>query len=228
MKFYAVGVGPGDPELITLAALRTLREAGLIVVPLSAPGKESEAERIVRRHLPDAPILQIVFPMVRDEARRDAELRAQLETCRGRWESVPSVVMPVIGDSALYATAFWLAKAWSQLTDVQLQLVPGVSAHSLACCLTGQFLAMGDDVFSVIPGTAAEERITEALRACDCAALYKPSALKGRLREIVASAGPWRQVIRVDRAGLDGQKIVSGPEALDEASEYLSTLLLWR
>ena len=165
MNFYVVGVGPGDPDLITLAALRTLREAGLIVVPLSAPGKESEAERIVRRHLPDAPILQIVFPMVRDEARRDAELRAQLETCRGRWKSVPSVVMPVIGDSALYATAFWL---------------------------------------------------------------YKPSALKGRLREIVASAGPWRQVIRVDRAGLDGQKIVSGPEALDEASEYLSTLLLWR
>ena len=106
--------------------------------------------------------------------------------------------------------------------------MPGVSAHSLAAACARRFLALGEDVLCIVPGTAESGRIEAALRAADAAALYKPSALGDGLRPLVLRAGPWRETVRVDRAGLPDERVLSGDEALAAAGEYLSVLLLWR
>lgn len=138
-------------------------------------------------------------------------------------------MLPVIGDSALYATGAYLYDVWKELVpDLELVLVPGVSAHSLASSCARRFLALGEDVLCIVPGTAEPGRIEAALRAADAAALYKPSALGDGLRPLVQRAGPWRETVRVDRAGLPDERILSGDEALAAAEEYLSVLLLWR
>ena len=137
--------------------------------------------------------------------------------------------MSVIGDSALYATGAYLYDVWKELVpDLELVLVPGVSAHSLASSCARRFLALGEDVLCVVPGTAEPGRIEATLRAADAAALYKPSALGDGLRPLVLRAGPWRETVRVDRAGLPDERILSGDEALAAAEEYLSVLLIPR
>ena len=146
----------------------------------------------------------------------------------GRSEKL-ALVLPVIGDSALYATAAYLYDAWRELEpSVELELVPGVSAHSLAASRARRFLALGSAVLSVIPGTADTEAVKRALLNCDSAALYKPSALGEQLRSLVESTGPWSEMLRVDRAGLPDERILEGRETLTPVTEYLSTLLLWR
>ena len=133
------------------------------------------------------------------------------------------------GDSALYATGSYLFDVWRSLVpDLELALVPGISAHQLAASRAGKFIAMAEEVLSIIPCTGDGEKIKKALAAADSAALYKPSALGESLRETVEACGPWRRMIRVDHAGLADEKIIEGSAALDAAGEYLSVLLLWR
>ena len=229
MRLIVAGVGPGDPGMVTAGALRALEDADLVLIPHSRDGRPSVAEGAVRAHLRDGVAVSVVFPMIRDAQGRDAALRERLEELRPRWEGAGNVVLPVIGDSALYATGAYLYDVWKELVpDLELVLVPGVSAHSLAAACARRFLALGEDVLCVVPGTAEPGRIEAALRAADAAALYKPSALGDGLRPLVQRAGPWRETVRVDRAGLPDERILSGDEALAAAEEYLSVLLLWR
>ena len=229
MRLIVAGVGPGDPGMVTAGALRALEDADLVLIPHSRDGRPSVAEGAVRAHLRDGVAVSVVFPMIRDAQGRDAALRERLEELRPRWEGAGNVVLPVIGDSALYATGAYLYDVWKELVpDLELVLVPGVSAHSLAASCARRFLALGEDVLCVVPGTAEPGRIEAALRAADAAALYKPSALGDGLRPLVLRAGPWRETVRVDRAGLPDERILYGDEALAAAEEYLSVLLLWR
>ena len=227
-KFIAVGVGPGDPDLITVKALKVIERADLVLVPVPAAGRGSVADAVIRAHL-DVETISVVFPMTRDENARDNLLRDQLESFRPRWEGAGSVALPVIGDSALYATAAYLYRVWKALEpSIELELVPGVSAHSLAGARARRFLALGEEVFSVVPGTAQPDAIVQALKSCDSAALYKPSGLQDGLEAIIRSAGPWSEVLRVDRAGLPDENILRGGAALSAPDTYLSTLLLRR
>jgi precorrin-2/cobalt-factor-2 C20-methyltransferase len=227
-KFIAVGVGPGDPDLITVKALKVIERADLVLVPVSGAGRDSVADAVIRAHL-KVETVPVVFPMTRDDKARDDLLRQQLESLRPRWEGAESVALPVIGDSALYATAAYLYDVWKALEpSLELELVPGVSAHSLAGARAGRFLALGEEIFSVVPGTASLDAIVQALKSCDSAALYKPSGLREDPRAIVQSTGPWSEVLRVDRAGLPGEDVVRGDAALSAPDTYLSTLLLRR
>jgi precorrin-2/cobalt-factor-2 C20-methyltransferase len=229
MKLVAAGVGPGDPDLITIKALKIIEAADIVLVPVSETGRESVAGTIVRAHLKDVETVPVVFPMTQNEALRDVRLHEQIEALHARRSDAQSVVLPVIGDSALYATGAYLYDVWRKIdASVELELIPGVSAHSLAGSRARRFLALGDAILSVVPGTAGAGAVIRALKASDSVALYKPSALKDRLRQVVRSAGPWSRVLRVDRAGLPDERLLEGDEALTRVDEYLSILLLWR
>lgn len=229
LKFTVVGVGPGDPDLITVKALKIIEGADIVLTPHSKTGRASVAENVVRAHLKELKTTSMLFPMVDDSEERDSVLRQQLEELKPLWEKAESVALPVIGDSALYATGSYLYDVWKEFVpNLELALVPGISAHSLAASRASVFLAMGEDILSIIPGTDSADHIANALAAADSAAIYKPCALKEKLKDVVMSAGKWKRIIRIDRAGLPDEKIFEGEAALAPAEEYLSIMLLWR
>jgi len=229
LKFTVVGVGPGDPELITIKAIRIIKEADVVLTPHSPCGKFSVAEQIVRLNIPDIKTTPITFPMLTDSNEREKFLLSELKRTYGSWHGADKVVLPVIGDSLLYATGSYLFDVWKKiLPGLELLLVPGVSAHQLASSRIGAFLAVGEVIFSVIPCSKNRDEVVAALRRSDSAALYKPCMLKDALLSVVTESGPWRRITRIDRAGLADEKIYEGNAALEQAEEYLSILLLWR
>lgn len=228
MKLYGIGVGPGDPELVTLKALRLIEEADVALAPISAPGRSSVAWGIVSGHL-DREKQDFIFPMTRDTEARDEQLREQVRKLDSILDDSARIAVPVIGDSALFATVAYLWKVWRGLRpDIELELVPGISAHSLASSIGREFLALGEERLLVVSGTVDKEKLTASLRAADSVALYKTSALGQQLRALVESTGPWAKVVRVHRAGLEEQFVLEGNEALQPTEDYLTVLLLWR
>ena len=230
MKLWGVGLGPGDPELVSFMAVRIVKEADVVFVPLSGKDRESVAGHILESHV-SRETVPFVFPMIRDEEERDGFIAAKLDELRPCWEGCENMALPVIGDSALYATVAYFYDALKKLCpSAELELVPGISAHSLASCRAGEFMALGRERFSVVPGTASVDDIMSILASSDSAVIYKPSALGSGLASVVDMTGPWKTVTRIDRAGLDDERILRGRKALEPVGEYLSVveLLRWR
>ena len=136
------------------------------------------------------------------------------------------IFFPVIGDSVLYSTGAYLVEELQKFfPELEIEFIPGISAHSLAFACAKKFMAMSEEIFCVIPGTADIEKILRALKFTDSAAIYKPTALKDKkIFDFIKNK--FSEIIRVDFAGLPNEKIFEGSEALENIDEYLSILLL--
>lgn len=226
MRLIIAGTGPGEGRLLTLSAFQRAKEADIILVPRAHGDLPGQAEKVITKFFPEQKIVHMTFPMTSSAGKRDRAILSQLEALRPEWEPAQTIFFPVIGDSMLYSTGDYLLEAWRKLVpDIEVSFIPGVSAHSLAAACAKRFLSMRDEVFSVIPGTADSVKIRRALSACDCAAIYKPTAVKN----ILELAEGFRHVVRVDYAGIPGlEKIVRGEKALSGITEYMSVILLWK
>jgi precorrin-2/cobalt-factor-2 C20-methyltransferase len=212
-----------------MGAFRTLEEADVVFVPMSSEEKRSIAGEIYLSLSKGRKTYPFWFPMTNNSSKRDAEILRQIKEYSTVWRGAKSVALPVIGDSALYATVAYLYNAWREICpELELKLLPGISAHSLASCLGGEFLSMGRERLSILPCSEEFARLEEIMKVSDCVALYKPSALGKELPKLAEVTGPWSRALRVHHAGLPEQSLVRGDEALSPTDDYLSVLLLWR
>ncbi|MBR0251209.1 MAG: precorrin-2 C(20)-methyltransferase [Synergistaceae bacterium] len=227
MNIFVAGIGPGNYDLITLSALEHASRSDLIIVPRSDMNTMGMSEKVIRHYVKDKFILPVHFPMIKDENECIRVIHEQL--MHHQWEGRENIFFPVIGDSVLYSTGYYFVRAFEKIiADINIEFIPGISAHSLASSLAKKYLAIRDEIFCVISGTSDPERITAAMRASDVIAIYKPKAVKN-LRELVMKAGEFKNIIRIDYAGIqDKESIHEGLEALNEIHEYMSIILLWR
>ena len=219
------GVGPGDLGLITLKAIREALYSDMILVPRSKIHEQGLAEKIIAHYLPSRKLTPILFPMTRDSNQRDEIILSQLESIRSEIESSEEIFFPVIGDSVLYSTGAYLIEAMREITAVDVRFIPGISAHSLASSCAKRFIALSDEILTIIPGTASPEKISAALEHSDSIAIYKPSAIRDIKRYV--DPEKFRVILRVDFAGIpEKEKIFDGESALEGIDEYLSVILL--
>ena len=210
MNIFVAGIGSGNYDLITVSALEHAKLSDIIIVPSSKINTAGIAEKVIHHHLPEKIILPVYFPM-------------------HDWTNINSIFFPVLGDVMIYSTAEYLIDAFRRINpDIKAEFIPGISAHSTAAACVKKFLAMRDEIFTVISGTAEPEKIISALKASDCSTIYKPKAIKN-LRDIIDASGHFSKIVRVDFAGIpEREKIIEGYDALDEIDEYISIVLLWK
>ena len=223
------GLGPGSPELVTIEALNSARDSDLIIVPRSRENSQGVAEKIILTHLPERELTKILFPMIHDSNKRDEIILTQLMKIKARLDDASKIFFPVIGDSMLYSTGAYLLDSLRKIhSDIECRFIPGVSAQSLAASCAKRFLAMSDEILTIIPGTADPLKIKRALELADRAAIYKPGSCPD-LANIIHESGSFTKIIRVDFAGIpDKEKIYEDNEALTNINNYLSIILLWK
>ncbi len=158
-RLYVVGVGPGDPELLTLKAVRILGHVGSICVPRGTEGGESLALSIVRKgvSLDGKEIIEAYFPMKKTAGRShraelDAQWRETISLILDRLRRGIDTAFITIGDPGLYSTFFYL---YDRLIDecpgLQVEIVPGISSINASAARAGISLASGDDRIAILP-----------------------------------------------------------------------------
>jgi precorrin-2/cobalt-factor-2 C20-methyltransferase len=207
MRLIGVGVGPGDPEHLTLKALRALREAGRVFVP-----EGGRAAEIVAEHVACEPL---AFGMS-DAASRD-------EHWDRAGERIAEVVragtaaFATIGDPNLYSTFAYIAQTVRALVPgVVVETVPGITAMQDLAARSGTVLAEGTERLALVPYTAGEHALKDALRSFDTVVIYKGGRHLPAVMEAVGEGAVYGEEL-----GRPGQTLTPP----DGAAPYFSTVI---
>ncbi|SDM05122.1 precorrin-2 C(20)-methyltransferase [Paenibacillus jilunlii] len=189
---YGVGVGPGDPELITLKACRLLRECPVIAYPATKKGGKSYAHEIVEMHIKadEKVMLGLVFPMTKDPGLLVSGWNRTAELCWNELKQGRDVAFVTEGDPNLYSTFIHLARLMQELhPGVPVVSIPGISSVLGAAAALGQPLADGDQRVGIIPATEDREALKEALLHHDTVVFLKVAKVLDLLLDVLDELG---------------------------------------
>jgi len=227
-----VGMGPGDPELLTLKGLRVL-QAAPVVAFFAKHGRMGHARTIADGHLrTDARELRFEYPFTTELAVEDPRYlrdmgvfyEACAERVAERLRAGEDVALLCEGDPFFYGSAMYLFDRLCQAFPHET--VPGVSGMSGCWTRAALPITHGDDVFCVLPGTLDEDRLASRLAACDAAVIMKVGRNLPKIRAALATAGLLSRAVYVERGTQEGERIVP-LAALDEAqAPYFSMILV--
>ncbi|SCX58126.1 precorrin-2 C(20)-methyltransferase [Lysinibacillus fusiformis] len=173
---YGLGVGPGDPELITVKAFRVIQESPVIAYPKKLRGSKSYAHRIVDVYInpEEKDMLGLVFPMTKDEAVLEREWTKSVELVYEKLQEGKDVAFVTEGDPLLYSTFIHMMKLMQDMhPDVEIRTVPGISSFNGSASRLGIALADGDDCVAIIPAYDDYEAMREAIESHDAVVFIK-------------------------------------------------------
>lgn len=173
---YGVGVGPGDPELITVKAYRLLQTCPVIAYPNKRMGSKSYALEIVELYVDAAEktMLGLVFPMTKDTEVLQAHWQETVESVWSHLESGLDVAFVTEGDPMLYSTFIHMQRLMQERhPDVAIVSVPGISSVTAAANRLGVPLADGDEVVAIVPASDNEADMERAIFVHDAVVFLK-------------------------------------------------------
>lgn len=206
---YGIGIGPGDPELITLKGSRILARCKHVFVPKGPAGDESLALSIAKQHIPDAcHVTRIEFPMTRDRDELRKNWEASAKPIALLLRAGADVCYLTLGDTLMYSTYIYMLKGLrTHLPDAEIVTVPGVTAFSAAAALAGFPVGVGQQPVNVVPASENLESLETALSMGGTVILMKIGKKVGPVLKLLESSGHIDDAILVTRAGLTGQRI---------------------
>ncbi|MDD2498874.1 MAG: precorrin-2 C(20)-methyltransferase [Desulfitobacteriaceae bacterium] len=224
-KFYGIGVGPGDPELITIKAAKILNTIDVVLLPDSQTGKKNIAYEIARREInSQAKLVSVNFPMVSD---RDTINQAGKTAARLVEEHVKegkNVAFITLGDPSLYSTYGYIVKNLSVSTEVET--IPGITSFCAAAAVTNRPLVEGEEILSIIPATASEEKMESIFAGSQSQVFMKVYNHKDKVLKMLEKHGMMEHSILVKRCGFEDCSVEDNlTKALSKEKQYLSIIL---
>jgi precorrin-2/cobalt-factor-2 C20-methyltransferase len=224
-QLFGLGLGPGDPELVTLKALRLLRAAAVVAYP-APKGGDSFARSIVAEWIePAKREIAIDFPMRPGPPPADLYDRAAATIAR-ELDAGRDVAFLCQGDPFFYGS---FAAIFTRLVPrYRVQVVPGVSSLVACAAAAAAPLVQRDETVSVIPATLAEPDLAHALAACDSAAIIKLGRHAAKVRELLGTLGLIDNAIYVERASQKRERVARFADVDPASVPYFAMVLVRR
>lgn len=221
--FYCVGVGPGDPELMTLKAVRTLEACSVVAAPRTKSG-EMLALEIAKKaaDLKDKLTLPIDFSMTRDEAQRQREYEAGARAIAGYLEAGRDVAMVNLGDVSIYATCTRMAELVKGM-GFSIVMIPGVPSFCAVAARLGESLTAEGEPLHIFPAGVSD--LDQALELKGTKVLMKSGRQLPGVMEALDRAGALGHSSLVENCGLPGER-VAAPLEKGTQSGYFSTIVV--
>lgn len=227
---YAVGVGPGDPELLTRKAERILRSADVILAPVSNPSEASVALETIREFVDETRQQIIVhqFPMTSDRARLLPAWQDAAALLAEHASAGCSVAFITIGDPLFYSTFIYLLRILrEQWPHIPVEIIPGISSIFASASVAALPLVEADEKMIVVPATAGIEQIKSALDGSETVVLLKVKPLYPAILDLLKSSGREQRVVFVERVGSSRQKVLTNfAEISAHSPDYLSLMII--
>jgi precorrin-2/cobalt-factor-2 C20-methyltransferase len=228
VRLIGVGMGPGDPELVTVKAVRVLREAGRVFVPVLSMVDTGRAEATVRAHAGHDRIERLVFALNErtDAARRERHWDAAAARVADWLRETGGVAaFATIGDPNVYSTFTYLAQTVTALlSGVAVETVPGITAMQALAAAAGESLVEGAERLTLLPlaggGVGA---LREALGTDGSVVVYKAGRHLPAVADLLKDAG--RDALLGEHLGLPDERVAALSD-VDGPAPYLSTVLV--
>ena len=218
---YGVGVGPGDPELMTLKAIRLIRENDVIAVP-GKVAKEAVAYQIAAAVVPelaDKELVSVYMPMIKDRALIDAEHRKGAKLLEQYLDQGKNVVYITLGDPTVYCTFSYLQHIL-EADGYQVELVPGIPSFCAAAARLGLPLVEWDEPLHVVP---AVHKTGAELDQPGTYVLMKSASHMAKVKNLLRSSG--RDVQAVENCSMETEKVYRSVEEIPDDAGYFSLII---
>ncbi|MEX0350277.1 MAG: precorrin-2 C(20)-methyltransferase [Paracoccaceae bacterium] len=229
---YGVGLGPGDPDLMSVRADRLLRGARHVAYFRKA-GRTGQARKIVNGMIPDTAIeFPMEYPVTTEIAVSDPRyndlLAAFYESCTARLKALSdqgeNVVVLCEGDPFFYGSFMHL---YSRLRDeAPVEVVPAITGMSGAWTATGDPITWGDDVLTVLVGTLPENVLAERMAQTDALVVMKIGRNIDKVKRALKSAGLYDRAWIVEYAQMANQTVTRLSEACEKITPYFSIIIV--
>ncbi len=218
---YGVGVGPGDPEYMTLKACRLIRENEIIAVPGKVP-QESVAYKIALGAVPELAektLVPVYMPMLKDREKIDAEHQKAAKLFESYLDQGKNVVFLTLGDSTIYCT-FSYIQHYLEADGYQIELVSGITSFCAAAAALGVPLVEWDEQLHVLP---AVHRLEAELEQPGNYVLMKSASKMSAVKDILRRSG--RAVSMVENCCMPGEKRYHSVDEIPDDAGYFSLII---
>ena len=225
-KLYGIGVGPGDPELITLKAKRTLEEADVVAYVMAA-GAKSFARAIVSDFIADGQ-QEYSFEIPMKPSRQPAQLaydRAAIDIAEFL-DAGKNVVVLCEGDPFFYGSFMYLFERLSG--QYETEIVPGISSLNAGAATLKRPIAARNDVLTVIPAPMESDKITELMAKADAICFIKIGRHFARIRKLIEEAGLMSCAAYLERVSGDDEKTMALADVSGTEVPYFSTIMIYK
>jgi precorrin-2/cobalt-factor-2 C20-methyltransferase len=230
-RLVGIGVGPGDPDLLTVRALTALRRADRVLAPATAPDAVGRAETIVRQATPDVRVERVAFAMHPDPEVRAEALRAVADAVVDHLDAGEEVGFITLGDPLTYSTFSTVAdKVRLRRSEATVEVVPGIMAFQCLAARTHTVLV--DERQRLTVRTALDSDDLSADLAAELAdpartvVLYKGGRQLPELAEAARAAGRLEGAVAGELLGMTGERIATLSELATGPASYLATVIL--
>ncbi|MGV0837917.1 precorrin-2 C(20)-methyltransferase [Mycolicibacterium thermoresistibile] len=229
---WGVGLGPGDPELVTVKAARVIAEADVVAYHSARHGR-SIARRIAEPYLRPGQLEEhLVYPVTTETTDHPGGYagamedfyRAAADRIAAHLAAGRDVALLAEGDPLFYSSYMHMHTRLTERFDAVI--VPGVTSVSAASAATGTPLVQGDEVLSILPGTLPVDELTRRLADTDAAVVLKLGRSYPEVREAISAAGRLDEAFYVERASTPQQRVAPVGAVDDDKAPYFSLAMI--
>ncbi len=228
--FYGIGVGPGDPDLSPVKAVKILPTVDVIFAAASTKNAHSLAVDIARPHIPDTvTVRRLAFPMTRDRAKTQPAWETHAVTILETLRRGRSAAFLTLGDPLTYSTYGYIIESLKQKApELSIVTVPGITSFQAASAAVNTALVEGEESFAVVAGTADRERLRRLADCADNLVILKAYKNLPDILSILESTGRTSTSIAVCNIGMADETVVPDVTTLIDRKPNYWTLIVSR
>jgi len=226
--FYGLGVGPGDPELITIKAARILNVVDMVYAAASTKNTYSLALSIARPHIPDStPVKMLHFPMTKDLEEKEKAWKALAEQIIAELKQGKRVAFITLGDVMTYSTFGYVLKNVQKMApEYPIVSVPGVTSYQAAAACINVPLVEGEESLLLTSGAEGGDRLRKFAAKPECVVFLKAYRNVEDIAAAIDEASVYKQSIAISNCGQKDERVFQNIEELKDRHPDYWTLIV--